>query len=170
MLRRRGPHRHRRALTQDSHLKPGGYIEIQEFEYWAHCDDDSVTAETPYAWRSFLQFLEQGMRAMGSELHAILNIADELTEAGFEEVQKTTHKCPIGVWPRDKRLRLCGHLLRTAIMDGLRGFSQRPLANGLGWTPLQIEIFLVDVRKAVMDSKFHTYYPFHVVYGRKPLG
>ena len=128
-----------------------------------------MTDTTPYAWRNFLTYLEQGMRAMGSELHAIHGIADQLTEAGFEDVQTVVHKCPLGVWPRDKRLRLCGLFLRTAIMDGLRGFAQRPLASGLGWTPIQIEIFLMDVRKSVMDSSFHTYYPFHVVYGRKPL-
>jgi hypothetical protein len=109
-----------------------------------------------------------GMRALGSDLHAVLTIPDEMAAAGFEEVKTTTHKCPIGLWPRDKRLRLCGLFLRTAIMDGLRGLSRRPL-TALGWTQLQIEMFLVDVRKATMDANFHSYFTFHSVYGRKPL-
>lgn len=110
------------------------------------------------------------MQALGTEINAVGDLPDELRAAGFDSVELVTHKCPIGVWPRDKRLRLCGLFMRTVIMDGLRGLSGRPFLNGLHWTPLQIEMFLVDVRKAVMDNKFHTYFPFHIVYGRKPLG
>ena len=129
-----------------------------------------MTDETPYALRDFLRFIGQGLQALGTELQSIATVPNELAAAGFENINKTTHKCPIGVWPRDKRMRYCGLFMRTAIMDGLRGLVKRPLGNGLGWTQIQIEMFLVDVRKAVMDGKFHSYLPFHVVYGRKPLG
>lgn len=129
-----------------------------------------MTPEIPYAFRDFMNFLDEGLRALGSELNAILVLADEMRAAGFESVKTVSHKCPIGVWPRDKRMRLCGLFLRTAIMDGLRGLSKRPFGTGLGWTQLQIEIFLVEVRKSVMDGSFHTYFPFHAVYGRKPPG
>ena len=152
------------------HLKPGGYVEFQELHFSPQCDDGSLTPSTPYAFRDFTNFIDAGLRALGSELHAIVGLSAEMEAAGFEPVETVTHKCPIGVWPRDKRLRLCGLFMRTAIMDGLRGLSRRPLGTGLTWTPLQIEMFLVDVRKAVMDSKFHAYFPFHVVYGRKPPG
>jgi hypothetical protein len=153
-----------------AHLKPGGYLEVQELHYSPQCDDASVTASTPYAFRDFLGFLDQGLRALGgSEMNAILKIPAEMAEAGFEGIESAVHKCPIGVWPRDKRMRLCGLFLRTAIIDGLRGLSRRPLGTGLGWTELQIEMFLVEVRKCVMDASFHTYFPLHVVYGRKPV-
>jgi SAM-dependent methyltransferase len=163
--------RDRAALLRRAykHLKPGGYLEVQELHYSVHCDDASVTHEVPYAFRDFMGFLDQGLRALGSELNAILDVPDELRAAGFEEVNVIQHKCPIGVWPREKRLRLCGLFLRTAIMDGLRGLSKRPFGTGLGWTQVQIEMFLIEVRKCVMDSEFHTYFPLHVVYGRKPL-
>ena len=92
-----------------------------------------------------------------------------MAAAGFEDVHRTTHKCPLGAWPRDERLRYCGLFLRTSIMDGLRGLSRRPLL-ALGWTPLQIEMFLVEVRKAVADEGVHAYCTLHVVHGRKPVG
>ena len=128
-----------------------------------------MTPSIPYAFRDFMDYLDQGLRALGSDLNSIVALPDELRAAGFEDVQVTTHKCPVGIWPRDKRMRLCGLFLRTAIMDGLRGLSKRPFGTGLGWKPVQIEIFLVEVRKAVMDGRFHTYFPFHDVYARKPL-
>jgi hypothetical protein len=111
--------------------------------------------------------MSAGMRALGSDAHAIQTLPDDMRAAGFEDVRLTTHKCPLGTWPRDKRLRFCGLFLRTAIMDGLRGLSRRPLM-ALGWTELQIEMFLVEVRKAVMDARVHAYFVLHVVHGRKP--
>ncbi|KAK3381704.1 S-adenosyl-L-methionine-dependent methyltransferase [Podospora didyma] len=163
--------RDRKLLLQRimRHLKPGGYAEFQDMHFHPRCDDSSMTADTPYALRDMANYMEMGMRALGTELHAILTLPDALNEAGFEDVTTLTHKCPIGLWPRDKRLRLCGLFLRTAIMDGLRGLSRRPFL-GLGWTQLQIEMFLVDVRKAVMDAKFHTYFTYHNIFARKPLG
>jgi hypothetical protein len=110
-----------------------------------------------------------GMRVLGSNVHAIGDLPEQMRAAGFQDVRKTTHKCPVGVWPRDKRLRFCGLFMRTALMDGLRGLSRRPL-TALGWTPLQIEIFLVEVRKALMEARVHAYFVLHVVHGRKPVG
>ncbi|KAK4452687.1 Phosphoethanolamine N-methyltransferase [Podospora aff. communis PSN243] len=156
---------YRRALR---HLKPGGYIEFQELDYWPRCDDESLIDETPYALRDYIKFVKDGMRNFGADIHAVRSLPDELKAAGFDDVQLTTHKCPLGLWPKDKRLRLCGLFLRTAFMDGLRGVSRRPL-TALGWTQLQIEMFLVDVRKSIMDPDKHAYLTFNVVYGRKPV-
>jgi hypothetical protein len=128
-----------------------------------------MTAETPYALRDYIRYFEQGLQNFGGHLNGIAEVPDELRAAGFEDVTLTVHKCPMGPWPLDRRLRVCGDILRTVAMDGLRGMSARPLGTGLGWTPLQIEMFLVDVRKAIMDSKIHTYLPYHVVYARKPI-
>ncbi|KAK4164588.1 Phosphoethanolamine N-methyltransferase [Cladorrhinum sp. PSN259] len=150
------------------HLKPGGYIEIQEIEVVPQSDDASISPSIPYAFRDYINYMAAGLRIMGSEMHAILRLPDEMKAAGFEDVQSITHKAPLGMWPRDKRLRLCGLFMRTAIMDGLRGISHRPL-TALGWTQLQIEMVLVDVRKALMDSKVHAYFTYRIVYGRKPL-
>jgi hypothetical protein len=139
-----------------------------ELVYSPQCDDDTLTPSTPYALRDWMNYVVAGMRVLGSNSHAILSLPEQMKAAGFADVQRTTHKCPVGVWPRDKRLRFCGLFLRTALMDGLRGTSRRPLL-ALGWTQLQIEMFLVEVRKALMDAGVHSYLALHVVHGRKPV-
>jgi hypothetical protein len=150
-----------------SHLKPGGYFEIQELCVVPSCDDDSLTPETPYALRDYFNFLCQGLRMRGCDPHAIFSIQERMAAAGFTDIKKVVHKAPLGVWPSEKRLKVCGLFLKTALMDGLRGISRRPLM-ALGWTPLQIEMFLVEVRRAVADTNKHVWFPLHVVYGRKP--
>lgn len=134
----------------------------------AQSDDGTVSPSIPYALRDFINYLVAGMAALGTDVYGILKIPDELRAAGFEDIKHTTHKSPIGSWPQDKRLRLAGLFQRTAIMDGLRGISRRPLL-ALGWTQLQIEMFLVDVRKALMNPDVHAYLTFHMIYARKPL-
>lgn len=109
------------------------------------------------------------MRVLGSDAQGILKLPEEMKAAGFQDIKATTHKSPIGSWPQDKRLRIAGLFQRTAIMDGLRGISQRPL-TALGWKPVQIEMFLINVRKDLMDLDIHAYLNLHMIYGRKPLG
>ncbi|EAQ84853.1 hypothetical protein CHGG_08867 [Chaetomium globosum CBS 148.51] len=150
------------------HLKPGGYFEAQELATDPVADDDTLTPETPYALRDYIHYLAAGMAVMGSQAHAILTLPERMRAAGFADVRRTTHKCPVGVWPRDKRMRFCGLFLRTTLMDGLRGLSRRPL-TALGWTPVQIEIFLVEVRRALMEQGVHSYFTLNVVRGRKPV-
>lgn len=147
-------------------------MEIQEFQYIAACDDTSC--DGPYALRDFLRYLKEGMAALGTDLLGIRNVEDELSAAGFQGVIQTNLKCPIGPWAKKTRLQECGHVLRDVIMWGLIGLSRRPFRDGLKWTTLQIEMFLVDVRKALSEEvnglpKFHSYFPFHSLYAQKPL-
>lgn len=114
------------------------------------------------------------MAALGSDLHGILRSQQELVDAGFIDVRGKSLKCPVGPWAKRPKLQECGHILRDVIMWGLNGISRRPFRDGLNWTNLQIEMFLVDVRKSILEEvnglpKFHSYYPFYSVYGRKPL-
>ncbi|KAM5346375.1 hypothetical protein ACJ41O_009380 [Fusarium nematophilum] len=154
------------------HLKPGGYVEVQEFHYIPACDDSSC--DGPYAWRDFLRYLQDGMAALGSDIHGIQYVEEELREAGFEGVTRKNYKCPVGPWPKKPRLQECGHVLRDVVMWGLVGLSRRPFRDGLKWTLIQIEMFLVEVRKSLTEEvnglpKHHAYFPFYSIYARKPL-
>ncbi|KAF9762832.1 hypothetical protein IL306_003300 [Fusarium sp. DS 682] len=154
------------------HLKPGGYVEIQEFHYIPACDDNSC--DGPYAWRDFCTYLHQGMLALGTDLHGISHVEQELDEAGFENITTKGYKCPVGPWAKKTRLQECGHILRDAILWGLVGLSRKPFRDGLGWTLIQIEMFLVEVRKSLTQEvnglpKFHAYFPYYNIHARKPL-
>lgn len=154
------------AFMANRHIKPGGYIEFQELNYTPHCDDDSMTE--PYAFRKFMAGLRDGMTALGNDLNGAINLFKEVNEAGFLKVTETRLKCPVGIWPKDRTLRLAGLYWRTAIMDGLNGLANRSYGNGLQWSREAIEVFLVDVRKSLMDTSKHVYFPLHIIYGQKP--
>jgi uncharacterized membrane protein YgcG len=166
--------RRRKTLTNhhlaNRHLKPGGYFEIQEFHFYPHCDDGTLNEKSDYRLHDWLHYIKEGLAVLGSDMHAIVQAEADLLAAGFEHVRRKTFKSPIGTWPRNQQLAYCGDLMKAVLLDGLVGLSRKPLGLGLGWTPLQIEMFLVEVRKSVGDGSFHTYFPLHSVYGQKPLG
>jgi len=158
-----------RMLVQRAlrHLKPGGYFEVKQLDYNLRCDDGSLDPAKPSALRDYIKFMDDGLTAYGFDLHAIAAIPALMRDAGFQDVRVRRHKCPIGTWARDMRLRMCGMFMRTAILDGLRGMSRRPL-TALGWTPTQIEMFLIEVRRSLSDQETHAYLNYDVVFGRKP--
>lgn len=139
--------------------------------YWPHSDDDTLTPSTPYAFRDFCHYMHLGLSSLGLDQYTITRIPDLLRTQGFEDVTEVRHKLPIGRWARDRRQREKGiWFLRMIIMEGLSGICKRAFMQGLGWKDSQVEMFLVDVRKSLNnDNTVHAYFPFAVIYGRKPL-
>jgi len=107
--------------------------------------------------RTFLEFVRDGVANLGSDLNGVTKLRGQMEAAGFINIEEQILRCPIGIWPRDKTLKLAGLYWRTAISDGLMNIAKRPMERGLGWSTAEIEVFLVDVRKALHDSSFHSY-------------
>jgi len=147
------------------HLKPGGYLEGQEFHVHPRCDDGTMSDEYPVL--KFYDLLAQAFGKLGFDIHIPVRLADMMREAGFVNVKETVLKVPIGIWAKDKNLRLVGMYWRMAIHDLLPAMGGKPFLS-LGMSPEEIEVFLVGVRKALSDTKVHSYIHFHFVYGQKP--
>lgn len=138
--------------------------------YWPHSDDDTLTPSTQYAFREFCHYMRLGLSGLGLDQFTITGIPDLLRAQGFEDVTSIRHKVPIGLWARGRRQQTKGvWFLRLILMEGLSGICKRAFMQGLGWKESQVEMFLVDVRRSLKDEKVHAYFPFAVVYARKPL-
>ena len=122
-----------------------------------------------YVVGKFLRHVHEGLAAFGIDLSAMKNNAKMLSDAGFTNVESKIFKVPIGVWPKNKTMKLIGMYMRSVMFDGLQGISMGPFTRGLKWSPEEVELFLVDVRKSLFDVRTHAYIPFHVFYGQKPL-
>jgi hypothetical protein len=64
-------------------------------------------------------------------------------------------------------MKTIGLYNRNNLVDALQAVSMAPLTRGLKWSPNEVEVFLIDVRKSLMNSAIHSYLTFHVVYGQK---
>ncbi|PGH00540.1 hypothetical protein GX51_05755 [Blastomyces parvus] len=147
-------------------LRPGGWLEIQEFYYQAQCDDGTMPDD--YAFAIWLGLMREGLAKFHVDLLSPRKHTNYIRDAGFTNVNEQTFKVPIGTWPRSKSLKRIGFYHRCLISDGLQGDSMKPFTKALGWSLEEVEVFNVQVRKSVEDSSVHSYLPFHVVFARKP--
>ncbi|KAI2467281.1 S-adenosyl-L-methionine-dependent methyltransferase [Annulohypoxylon bovei var. microspora] len=149
-------------------LKPGGWLELQDLKCVAGCDDGTMREDDALA--GFADTLAEALCKLEIDcIESVENYARWLTEAGFINVKEIKLKAPLGTWPTDPHQAKVGLYNRNMIYDGLHGFTIRPYTHGLGWTPEEVEVYLVDVRKAILKSEAHIYLPFQSVYAQKPL-
>lgn len=120
------------------YLKPGAWMEIQEFMCTPFCDDDSLPPNWPfYEWSKLLS------RA-GARVGRSLDDADQLKkwceEVGFVDVHEQVFHLPVNAWARDARLKEVGRMHEENILEGLGGFSMAHFTRTLGWSKDEIEV------------------------------
>ena len=148
------------------HLKPSGWVELQELEHRMYSQDG--TSDGDYPLRVFWELVAEGAAKRGTDINSSTTLARRMREAGFINVQHRILNIPMGTWPRNKYLKSIGLLLRTVVMEGLQGIGLGGIYRGLGWDPAEVEVFLAGVRRSMMDNKIHSFQPYHVIYGQKP--
>lgn len=156
------------SLIGHRSLKPGGWIELQELRLAVQCDDGTMPDD--YDFATFLGKLKHGFSKFGINLLGMERNQELVRDAGFINVQEKVWKVPVGTWPMDRRMKMIGRYNRSVISDGLRGFCVAAFTRGLMWTEAEVEVFLVEVRKSLMNSSIHSYCTFHAVFGQKPRG
>lgn len=153
-------------LTRCSHLKPGAWYEMQEIHHFPQCHDGSMPADHPVS--KYWNLISQGLSALGINFNMTTDLGDKMRDAGFANVTERIFHVPIGMWPKNKVLKMVGLYWRTILMDGLQAIAMGPLTRGLKWTPDQVEVFLVEVRRAYMEAWVHSHMPLHIIYGQRP--
>lgn len=80
-------------------MRPGGWIELQEFGGCAKCDDGTMRADSPFAL-----FMDKAGEALGKAYGfqwRIANVMDQvLARHGFVNINCKKFKAPMGKWPK----------------------------------------------------------------------
>jgi cyclopropane fatty-acyl-phospholipid synthase-like methyltransferase len=149
-------------------LRPGGWVENQEFDLHLATDDDTIPSNSSF--EKWTRLWNEGIVNLGAkngrcdpEL-----LAGQMREAGFVNVQVRRFKMPIGPWPKDPQLKQSGLYQYFALTEGLYGMSAKIFDKGLGWSLPELEVFLAQVRAELRDRSIHTYWPTFVIVGQKP--
>ncbi|KAI0454378.1 tam domain protein [Xylaria acuta] len=148
------------------HLEPGGWFEAQELLPTLGCDDDSM----PDDWAPNLLFndLEDCARREHRPLDVAKTYKQGLVNAGFVDVTEQVYKIPINGWARSKNWKTLGDLWNVNCLDAIQGVAMALLHRARGLKRHQIEIHLMDTRRALSDKSVHAYQSCYVVLGRKP--
>ncbi|KAB5560045.1 S-adenosyl-L-methionine-dependent methyltransferase [Coniochaeta sp. 2T2.1] len=150
------------------HLRPGGWAELQEVHHFPTSANGSLAPDHPVA--QYWSLINQGLTSLGIDFQATSHgrLADMMRECGYVNVTHKVFHVPIGTWPKNKVLKAVGLYWRTILLDGIQAIALGPLTRGCGWAREDVELFLVQVRKAYHDNSCLMYMPLHIVYGQRP--
>ncbi|KAK0113507.1 hypothetical protein ONS96_014370 [Cadophora gregata f. sp. sojae] len=150
----------------EKNTTPGGYIEVSDICFPVLTDDNSFPEDS--ALQSWAQQQLKGSKIIGRPLDAAKNHQAELQRVGYTDVTVKHFIWPMNRWPKDEKYKELGTWNCENFTAGVSGFSLALYTRVLGWTPEQLEVFLVDVRKEMKDTKIHSYWPIYTIYARKP--
>jgi len=148
------------------YTKPGGYMESQEIFPTPFCDDGTMPDDWPFL--EWSKYFDQAATMAGRPVRMAHKLKRWYEEAGFVDVQEKIIRMPINPWTKDKHSKTLGKLSEANLIDGLGAFTLGPFSRMFGWNSTEIEVYLVNVRRAVSDRHVHAYMKVYVVWGRKP--
>ncbi|KAF5022707.1 hypothetical protein F66182_5255 [Fusarium sp. NRRL 66182] len=146
------------------HVKPGGWIEHVELWGDARADDDTMLPDSPL--KTWVEIFEQVGEKIGRPF--FWDSVKSFQEAGLQNITERKVKVPIGTWAKNKELKQWGAWNRQFLLQGLEGFSIRSLTELLGWEYEKAQVFLVDMRKEILNPDLHSYVFVTSVCGQKP--
>ncbi|EEH16613.2 hypothetical protein PABG_06700 [Paracoccidioides brasiliensis Pb03] len=147
-------------------LKPGGWIEMQEYEAWVHSDDDPTLQKCPNTLR-WQTLADEASIKFGKRLNSASEQKGNLIRAGFKNVEDDIYKVPMGTWPKDPNLKEIGAFQMEHMCSCIESFTFALFTRILGWDIQETQLLCDAVRKEFRDPKNHLYTVFHFVYGQR---
>lgn len=148
-------------------LKPGGWVENQEFDCEIVSDDNTLPAnsklqEWARLWNQSVEMIGKSARCHPEKM------VEQMKAAGFVNTKTLKYKMPIGPWPKDQMLKQAGLFGLAALHDGVFGMSVKLFVEVLGWSQEELEVFLAQFRQELKKKSIHSYWPTYIVIGQKP--
>ena len=138
-----------------THLKPGGWLELQEVDFPPGCADD--TAGPDSAFLKWGKLIHEACLSVGVNTSACRGFKPQLEDQGFVNVQESPAFWPLGTWPKGKKEKKIGQYMILNVLDALQAVSLALLIRHHGWLKEEVEVYLIDVRKEIYNQKNHFY-------------
>ncbi|KAJ5938939.1 hypothetical protein N7466_002073 [Penicillium verhagenii] len=149
------------------HVRPGGWVEVQEFEASLGSDDEThLLAPTVMHW---LEMINGASKQFGKEMNIAERVRPRMENEGFINVSDDIYKCPVGGWAKDRQLKKIGRIGKVLVLKVVEPYSLALFTRVLGYTFQEAQGIMDKVRAEMMNSKVHMYFFFHFVYGQRPM-
>ncbi|KAG6188612.1 hypothetical protein E4U36_006590 [Claviceps purpurea] len=146
-------------------LRPGGWVELQDFQPIPLCDDGTMPGDDPV--KHPLDLTERAFEKFGMRFKLSAELEPYLREAGFENIHCKIFKVPIGPWAKDHLMRVVDLYQRLAVMEILPSMSGR-LFHALEMSEAEAEVAIAMARKGLNDPSVHRYFNYYFWYAQKP--
>ncbi|KAF7536031.1 hypothetical protein G7054_g4911 [Neopestalotiopsis clavispora] len=147
-------------------LNPGGWIEFQDATMELHSNKGPAHIENNPLKRLF-DLAIQGAAAQGRNIVVSRFYKQWLLEAGFVDVAEIKLAIPINEWHTSLKLKRVGQYTSRMLMDSLGGVAWKML-RAKGFSDEEINETIVQTKPEIRNLDLEAFFPFWVVYGRKP--
>ncbi|KAJ5367111.1 hypothetical protein N7541_001052 [Penicillium brevicompactum] len=149
------------------HLKPGAWFEAQEFDLWLVSDDGTHHQAT--AISTWQELLVKASVKFGKPMDVASRMEGWMAKQGFVNVVDESYKCPIGGWPKNRRLKEIGRVGKVTLLEIVEPYTLALFTRVLGFSYQDAQEHMDKVRKELLSNSYHLYTVFHFIYGQKPL-
>jgi len=146
-----------------SNVKPGGWVELQDFDLDIQSDNDNSDDAPPSHSNSgsnsdlavfqWVKIIIETAKSIERDPSPGPGLEGWMQAAGFIDVTHRVFKIPLGGWPEDPELQEIGYLYLAQTLEGMEGFSLRLMCGVLGWDLERVRELLARVRKDLMTRR-----------------
>lgn len=147
------------------HLRPGGWVEMQEAWPPARTDEPPGAPEHESRVIEWTKLRLKAAAELGIDQGVVGRLPELLFEAGFVDVHVHDDKWPIGPWMEDEKMKEIGDMTLELLQLSITGLSQM-LAN-LAMGEREVGEFVGQVREELGVGKIYS--PVRIVWARKPV-
>ncbi|WEW54703.1 hypothetical protein PRK78_000125 [Emydomyces testavorans] len=148
-------------------LRPGGWVEMQEYETGMRSDDN--TLDNAPLIKKLQQAGDEASIKFGKQFNVAEKHKQRLIDAGFVNVQDDIYKIPVGTWPKDPKMKRLGFYQLVQVLAAIEPFMMALCTRVMGYTVEETQVLMDGVRAEIKNPKNHLYCQFHFVYGQKPV-
>ncbi|KAK5080418.1 hypothetical protein LTR05_008667 [Lithohypha guttulata] len=150
------------------HLKPGGRIEFSEARMRFRYDDNTYSQTSTTRW--WMSEFDKIARENNLDFDAFPRFGNSFRQAGFTSVVEGERPCPIGLWPKHKKLKEVGGVFKAQLIgSALDSYSLALFTRLGGWSGVETHAFLAEVRKELAERRMHLYTHCSFAVGQKPV-
>ncbi|RPB11846.1 S-adenosyl-L-methionine-dependent methyltransferase [Morchella conica CCBAS932] len=149
------------------HCKPGGWIDIAEFEMDIFCDDGTLSPDCEL--KQFYTLVSQATAITGREFNNAANFLPIIEKVGFVNAHHTMVKMPLGPWAVDKKQKEIGAYILLSTETGFEAFGIKLFTQVLGMGVDEAGALITAAQKQATNKRVHVYGKHHLYYAQKPL-
>jgi hypothetical protein len=149
----------------NSHLTPGGYIELHDYNLPAKIIDDFPEDKCHFIANNAL--IKESMRLIGINLEAPKLWREQLEAVGFTNIHCKWYNWPLGPWAKGKKNKLIGKLCWRNFYEGIETVAPL-LAKTHGWDEDRKQKYITDVKAEMEEGKVHIYVQVGYWYAQRP--
>ncbi|KAK1676121.1 methyltransferase domain-containing protein [Colletotrichum godetiae] len=147
-------------------LTPGGYLELNDIDFFPISDDDTIPKDS-HLMRAFNLCFE-ALAKMGSPFEEFSRFETMLADIGFEDINVQRFKWPTNPWPKDKKHKNLGEWNFENLSPNLDGLLMAPLTRALDMSQSEVHVLAMEARQELADRNIHAYFNVWSIHGRKP--